>query len=78
MVSLYEMLNNNQYYGFNDLDYYHGRAWDNSINNPAKGTLWADLDAGQIYGKDDGKCDICLSAEGGREGQSEEIRVRRD
>ena len=46
VLSLYEMLNNNHWYGFYDLDYYHGRAGDNCIDNPAKGTLWADLDAG--------------------------------
>ena len=78
MFSLYEMLNNNQWYDFYDLDYYYGRAGNYRIDNPATGTLWADLDAGQVYGKDDGKCDICVPAESGREGPSKEIRVRRD
>ena len=62
------MLNNNQWNGWYDLDYYHGSARDNSFDNPATGTLWADLDAGQIYGKGGGRRDICLPPKSWREG----------
>lgn len=54
------MLNNNERYGFYDLDYYHGCAGDNSANNPPEGALWVDIDAGQIDGENDRKRDICL------------------
>jgi hypothetical protein len=59
-LSLYEMLNNNECYGFYDLDYYHGCAGDNSANNSPEGALWVDIDAGQIDGENDRKRDICL------------------